>query len=177
MPSFKIPLLIFIVVLIFGIGFTFYTHNPRPKVRHQPVISENDSIIEGQGWKHIVLGTPNDEIMNMLGKPNNIQTFSDAYFYDYYKEGIEINLNRSSNMVDVIFFYNNQADRKQYSAFNKKTSKNIGFDNSLEDVTQKYGKPQKDFSGNDKGIEWRRLAYSNIDFYFENGKMVRISVF
>lgn len=174
----KSLLLILLIVLITGITFTIYTHQPKPKVIRQPVISEEDVIIKGQGWKHIVLGATRENIVNVLGKPDQtIPYYNDIYFLDYYQQGIQINFDKNSNTAHAIFFYNNQTDSKQFVPFTKGTDKGINFTSTDDDVLQKYGKPQKDYRGNDKGMDWRRIVYSNIDFRFENGKMVRISVF
>lgn len=173
----KSLLLILLVVVIAGTAFTIYTHQPKPKIVHQPVISEEDVIIEGQGWKNIVLGATRDDIVNILGKPDQTIPYSDVYFFDYYQQGIQINFDKTSDAAQTIFFYNNQADSKQFSAFTKQTNKAVGFDSTVNEVIQKYGKPQKDYKSNDKGMDMRRIVYSNIDFRFENGKMVRISVF
>lgn len=173
----KSLLLILLIILVAGTAFTIYTHQPKPKVIHQPIISEEDVIIEGQGWKHIVLGATRDDIINVLGKPDNGSVYNNAYFMDYYQQGIQINLDLTSNTTETIFFYNNQADSKQFTPFTKGTDKGVNFSSIADDVLQKYGKPKHDYKGNNKGIDWRRIVYSNIDFKFENGKMVRISVF
>jgi hypothetical protein len=137
---------------------------------------EEDTIVEGHGWKNIVLGATKDNIVNAVGEPSEVLNYSDVYFYNYYPLGIQINFNRVLNTTKAIFFYNNEADSKQFSAFTKRANKGVGFDSLADDVIQKYGEPQNDHTGNDKGIDWRRIEYSNIDFRFENSKMVRISV-
>ena len=173
----KSLLLILLVLLVAGTAFTIYTHQPKQKVIHQPVISEEDVVIEGHGWKHIVLGATRDDIVNVLGKPDQTIPYDDAYFFDYYQQGIQINFDKSSNTAYTIFFYNNQIGSKQFAPFSKGTDKGINFTNTADEVIQTYGKPQHDYKSNDKGMDMRRIVYSNIDFRFENGKMVRISVF
>jgi len=173
----KSLLLILLVVLIAGTAFTIYTHQPKLKVIHQPVMSEGDVIIEGQGWKHVVLGATKDDIVNVLGKSDNRSVYHEAYFLDYYQQGIQINFDTTSNTVETIFFYHNQADSKQYAPFIKGTDRGINFSSTVDEVLQKYGKPQNDYKSNDNGMDKRRIVYPNIDFRFENGKMVRISIF
>lgn len=157
-------ILLFLVAAVFSYVYSLDRHK------------EEDTIVEGRGWKNILLGVSKDNIVNAVGEPSGIQNYGDVYFYDYYPLGIQINFNRVSNTAKAIFFYNNQSNDKQFSVFTKGTNKGVGFNSSTDDVIQKYGKPQNDYTGTDKGIDVRRIEYSNIDFRFENGKMVRISV-
>src|SRR3990167_2281448 len=70
---------------------------------------EEDTIIEGHGWKNIVLGVSKDNIIGVIGEPSEIINYSDVYFYNYYPLGIQINFNRALNTAKAIFFYNNQS--------------------------------------------------------------------
>lgn len=139
-------------------------------------ISDEDVIFARQGWKAVVLGATRESVDKFLGSPENIRDYSDVYFADYYSKGVEVNFNKLTNRAKAIFFYHRQYDMLNFNSFNKKTNKGIGFDNTVEEVLRVYGKPTEDYNGQDNQGTWQRVAYKGIDFRFENGRMIRISV-
>jgi hypothetical protein len=54
--------------------------------------------------------------------------------------------------------------------------KNINWQSPIDEVKTAYGKPVEEFLGKDSGGTWNRIVFDGIDFRFENGQMVRISV-
>lgn len=170
----KLLLVGLIITLVFGLGCVD-NKSPKSDIYGEKKITPSDAdvIIEGQGWKSVILGATRDSIDQELGKPKKISDFKDVYFGEYYSQGIEINYDKSTDRARAIFFYHSDIDNPEFNNFNKETDRNIGFKSMAEDVINIYGEPFKDFEEDN----WRRIEYGDIDFRFVNGKMVRISVF
>ena len=102
----------------------------------------------------------------------NIRT----YFKDYAPKGVQVSFENASNEVHAIYFYNGQRGSEEVGKFCGRTDKGISWQSSVDEVRKAYGQPTADYSGSDKGGTWERLVFAGIDFRFENGKLVRISI-
>jgi hypothetical protein len=132
-------------------------------------------IIAGEGFGPIRLGADFKAVQASVGEVAE-QTYPDSDFRTFAQQGIEVRLERASDTVRAIFFYNGQSDTKEFGVFCGQTDKGINWQSSAEDVKRLYGRPADDFSGQDSGGSWERLVFTGIDFRFENGKMVRIGI-
>jgi hypothetical protein len=161
-----------IVVVLIGIALFFY-RNPSTRV------SNLETIVEGLGWKSVVLGNTRKSVIQFLGKPDNTEYFNteNTYFDDYYSEGIQINYNKLTNRVRSIFFYFGQIGNELYSNINRSTQGGISAKSTETEVLTVFGKPIQDSTGICGGVTCRRIVYKGIDFRFEENKLVRISVF
>jgi hypothetical protein len=141
-----------------------------------PAQSRRREIQPGRGWGEVLLGKTPAEIQKSLGPPDSREEFPDALFLDYRPKGIEINYSKPSMQADAIFFYNGQSDKPEFSPFSDPISRQITWSSSPEQVLGRYGQPLRDYKGTNVGIRWRRLAYPDISFRFENDRMVCVSV-
>jgi hypothetical protein len=132
-------------------------------------------VVAGEGWGSVRLGSDLTVVQASLGTGQAGEKYSDSYFREFPKKGIEV-LFEKAGIVRAIFFYNGQQDVEGFGRFCGQTDKGIIWQSSPEEVKKLYGQPSDDFSGQDSGGTWERLVFAGIDFRFENGKMVRIGV-
>jgi hypothetical protein len=133
-------------------------------------------IVAGVGWGTVHLGTDQKDVENLLGKGSGSGPTAKYLYENYTDIGVQVMFQRPSNTVEAVFFYNGQRLNPEYSPFCGGTDKEISWQSSVTDVKEAYGRPIEEFSGNDSGGSWSRVRFDGIDFRFENGHMVRISV-
>jgi hypothetical protein len=133
-------------------------------------------LITRTGWGEVTLGATLKNVEKVLGKPERFSPVDDVAFADYPQKGLQISYFTKSRTVNAIFFYNNQANKKDYKSFAGKTDKGVNWNSSADEVLTVYGKPKDDFK-DENSESWRRIVYDGMDFRFENKKLVRISVF
>jgi hypothetical protein len=133
-------------------------------------------IIAGQGWGQVRLGADLKTVDAVLGRGQARAGYEEVHFVDYAPKGIQISFENANNTVHAIFFYNRQRGMEEIGVFCGQTDRGINWQSSGEDVKKIYGQPAGEFSGTDSGGTWQRLAYTGIDFRFENGYLVRIGI-
>lgn len=138
--------------------------------------STQPKVVAGEGWGSVRLGASSTVVDAFLGKGQRGNGYRDVYFKQYAPKGVEVSFENSTDTVHAIFFYNGQRNDEQIGVFCGQTAKGIGWQSTVEDVKNAYGKPTAEFSGSDWGGKWQRLVFAGIDFRFENGKMVRIGI-
>jgi len=131
-----------------------------------------DVIVPGKGI--FSFGTARKEIELVTGSGEPGSKYSDVYFIDYPKAGIQVSYVNEKDTVRVIYFYSDQTRYEHYVTPNVKTDKGIDWTATAEDVIKAHGTPVNDF-GQDNG-SWRRLEYAGIDFLFAGGKLRRIGI-
>ena len=129
--------------------------------------SKRPKIIAGEGWGPVRVGAPSKVVDAFLGKGQRENSYNDAYFKQYAPKGVQVSFDSSTDTVHAIFFYNGQRGDEQMGLFCGQTAKGIGWQSSVEDVKNAYGKPIADYSGMDWGGKWQRLGFTGIDFRFE----------
>jgi len=129
-------------------------------------------IVQGVGWGAVHVGADLKTIKATLGEGHPGQKYSDVSFVEYRPQGIEISFNNSDKTVHAIYFYDRQQDSGQFGIFCGQTDKGINWMSTVDDVKRIYGHPAAEFMDGNSG----RLAFTGIDFRFENGRLVRIGV-
>ena len=100
-----------------------------------------------------------------------------SYLLNYASKGLQFSFLRSDDKVQAIIFYNKARRFEQFASFKGKTSVGIDWNSPVDQVIKTYGKPIDDISGKNSGGTYRRLVFKGIDFLYEDGRMVRISLF
>ena len=131
-------------------------------------------IIAGEGWGTVRLGASSKAVDHLLGEGQAGHRYSGGYFKDYLAKGVQVSFD-NANTVHAIFFYNRQQGDEEFGVFCGRTDRGINWKSSADEVKKAYGQPTADHSGGPGGA-WERLVFAGIDFRFESGKMVRISI-
>ncbi|CAK6694720.1 hypothetical protein BBFGKLBO_01700 [Synechococcus sp. CBW1107] len=147
-----------------------------PAVEAEDPSAAGTKIVAGEGWGQVRRGVSQSDVEAALGAPDNVREFDDAVFHDYSSHGIQVNYKKRNMHVDAIFFFNNQSVSPGFEPFDGGTDKGITWISTEEDVLAAYGAPVNDYKGDEGGVKVRRMAYSAIDFMFEDGRLVRIAV-
>ena len=134
------------------------------------------TIVAGSGWGAIRIGATKSQVVTALGTGQAPAKYRNTYCVDYSDKGVQVAYSTKDNTVTAVFFYNKQKGSTHFSTFQGSTSVGINWNSSVQEVIQKYGKPIRNYHGNDEGGPWQRRLFKGIDFRFENGKMVRIRV-
>jgi hypothetical protein len=133
-------------------------------------------IIAGVGWGTVRLGAAQKDVESLLGKGGGNGPTAHYLYEDYTDIGVQVMFERPSNTVEAVFFYNGQRWNPEYSPFCGVADNGINWQSSIDDVRKAYGQTIEEFSGDESGGSWNRIRFEGIDFCFENGHMVRISV-
>ncbi len=129
-------------------------------------------IVPGTGvFKH---GTKRSEVEAEIGDGEASSKYSDVYFVEYPKAGVQVSYYNANDTVRVIFLYNGQSRYENFAVPVVRTDKGIGWNSSVNDVLEAYGKPLKNYGGGNEN--WQRVEYPGIDFLFQNGKLGRIGI-
>jgi len=134
------------------------------------------TIVAGEGWGPVRMGAASKTVDPFLGDGQPGSRYSDVYFKDYPRKGVQVSFENTSNTVHAIYFYNGQRDGRRIGVFCGHTNSGINWQSSVDEVKKTYGHPTAEFSGADSGGTWQRLVFAGIDFRFENGMMVRIGI-
>jgi hypothetical protein len=133
-------------------------------------------IIAGVGWGTVHVGAAQKDVESLLGTGSGDGPTATYLYENFTDRGVQVMFQRPSNTVKAVFFYNGQRGNPEYSPFCGGTDKGINWQSSIDDVKKAYGQPIEEFSGNSSGESWNRIRFDGIDFRFEDGHMVRISV-
>ncbi|MBK5211391.1 MAG: hypothetical protein JJE36_03660 [Coriobacteriia bacterium] len=141
-----------------------------------------NSLLKTDGWGDIRIGATESQVSAVLGEPASQEDFpemngeSAVVFYNYFDAGIQVSFIKPSMTVGAVFFYAGTGDHSEYSRFAGDMDKGMSWASSPDEVLAAYGSPVNDYQSDDGGLEWRRLAYRDISFRFQNGELETVAV-
>lgn len=141
-----------------------------------------DAKISADGWGVVRIGASQSEVEALLGSPDAQQDFpamgSDpaVVFHDYLRKGIQVSYSKPDLKVNALFFFSGKGDHSDYTPFDGGIEKGLSWASTPEEVVAALGAPPNDYKSDDGGSEWRRLAYSDISFRFQNGSLETVAV-
>jgi len=135
------------------------------------------AIVAGIGCGDLTLGASRNSIEVALGQGECVQKMNGSYLLNYASKGPQFSFLKGADKVQAIFFYNRARRFEQFASFKGKTALGIDWNSPVDQVIKAYGKPIGDISGKNSGGTYRRLVFKGIDFLYEDGRMVRISLF
>ena len=140
-------------------------------------IEKKAPVIEaGKGWGEVVIGAKREKIDALLGEHTAPEEHLGTTLVGYTAKGIHVSFDEDDE-ADAIYFYNKAREHENYATFQGKTDKGIDWSATPEQIIRAYGKPDTEVGSEKNDAEqWRRFVYEGIDFYFEDGKLVRIGV-
>lgn len=127
------------------------------------------------------LGMSQKEIIENLGKPDEISRYTDSIYLNYFNLGMSVFFKEGS--VVTIFYY---AGRKggyengRFSQFPGSTTEGINMKSNYKDVIQVYGMPEAEGELSSAPIPSKWIVYKNkgiaFDFIIATGEIITISV-
>ena len=96
-------------------------------------------------------------------------------FRDYLSKGVQVSFVEPEMTVNTIFFFSGEGDHSEYAPFGAGIDKGLTWNSSPDDVLAAFGAPANDYKSDD-GLEWRRLAYPEISFRFQNGALETVAL-
>ncbi len=134
------------------------------------------------GWGRVRIGASQSEVEAVLGSSVAQQDFPAmngepaVVFHDYLDKGVQVSYTKPDMTVNALFFYSGEGEHSKYTQFAGEADRGITWTSSPEDVLAAYGAPLNDYKSDDGGRGWRRLAYSDISFRFQDGRLETIGV-
>jgi hypothetical protein len=114
------------------------------------------TIVAGQGWGPVRVGAASEAVDAFLGNGQLENKYSDVYFKNYPRKGIQVSFENKSKAARAIYFYNGQRDNAGIGVFCGHTNSGINWHSSVDDVKKAYGHPTAEFSGADSGGNFER---------------------
>jgi hypothetical protein len=163
-------------LLIVEMITNFISEEDFTDAKHKELLSVYP-IIKGKGWGRIIIGTTKNEVEEFLLDEGTLNSEHDnGYHIDYQKYGLQISYS-FEDKVKFIAFFNNRFAYKYMNKISLKTNKNIDWNSTYKQVKEAYGKPTFDFSGAKDSFTYKTISFDDIDFVFENEKLVGINVY
>ena len=163
-------------LLIVEMITNFISEEDFTDAKHKELLSVYP-IIKGKGWGRIIIGTTKNEVEEFLLDEGTLNSeHYNGYHIDYQKYGLQISYS-FEDKVKFIAFFNNRFAYKYMNKISLKTNKNIDWNSTYKQVKEAYGKPTFDFSGAKDSFTYKTISFDDIDFVFENEKLVGINVY
>jgi len=163
-------------LLIVEMITNFISEEDFTDAKHKELLSVYP-IIKGKGWGRIIIGTKKNEVEEFLLDEGTLNSEHDnGYHIDYKKYGLQISYS-FEDRVKFIAFFNNRFAYKYMNRISLKTNKNIDWNSTYKQVKEAYGKPNFDVSGDTDSFTYKTISFDDIDFVFENEKLVGINVY
>jgi hypothetical protein len=135
----------------------------------------SNPVITDTGWGAVSIGAGVSEVEAVLGAAETEEDIGGTIFRNYLSKGVQINYGEAPLKAVAIFFFNHATDKPDFAPFEGGVDRGISWTSTPEEVLAAYGSPLHDYHGDD-GESWRRLAYPNISFRFESGRLAEIGV-
>lgn len=180
----RVILLVFLGVALVLLGVGCSTGGNTPELSD----SADDAAAAGQdpltvdGWGAIKIGTSESAVTDVLGEPDAQQEYPAmggrpaVVFYDYVDAGIQVGFVKPQMTVNALFCFAGTGDHADFARFAAGTDQGITWASKPEDVIAAYGKPINGYMSDDGGREWRRLAYRDMSFRFQNDVLETIAI-
>jgi hypothetical protein len=135
-------------------------------------------VIKGVGWGNVKIGSSLEEV-EVFFKEKGKETikFKHAYFYELPNYGLQIVFSLPDNLVDTLYFFNNDPNKRHLLSYPIITDKQIDWNSKEEDIVKAYGIPKRVFEGkiNDKIIS-KTIIYEGIEFEISRDVLIQITI-